>query len=177
MYRIDVLLKQDQNLFHTRDLAILWRTNNVNTLYTTIKRYVQKGILIPVQKGLYAKIPLDQLDPEVLGGSVIHSYAYVSCETVLVRHGVIFQAGEVITLVSSVSKRFTLAGHSYLVRKMADRLLYNDAGIERNGPVLTASLPRAVCDMLYFHPRVHFDNTKAVDWKAVRAIQKEVGFL
>lgn len=177
MYRIDALLKQHQKIFHTRDLALLWGIDNPNTLYTTIKRYIQKGILIPVQKGLYATVPLDQLDPYALGLAMIHTYAYVSCESILVAAGIMFQASEVMTVVSSVSKRFTLAGRAYLVRTMADRFLYNDAGVERENGILTATLPRAVADMVYFNPRIHFDNPKAIDWKTVRALQKEVGFI
>lgn len=177
MYKIDALLKQNQKLFHTRDLALLWGIDNPNTLYTTVKRYVQKGILIPVQKGLYATVPVETLDPAVLGAAVLHTHAYVSCESVLAAEGVIFQAGEAITLVSSVSRRFSLAGHAYVVRKMADRLLFHDAGVERVHGVLMASLPRAVADMIYFNPHIHFDNPKAIDWKAVRMLQKEVGYL
>lgn len=177
MYKIDVLLKQNQKLFHTADLAVLWGIDNPNTLYTTIKRYVGKGILIPVQKGLYSVIPLDELDPYFLGAAAIHSYAYVSCESVLARSSVMFQAGEAITFISSVSRRFTIAGQSYLVRKMADRFLFHDAGMTRINGVLTASLPRAVADMRYFHPKAHFDNPKVIDWKAVHTIQKEVGFV
>ena len=32
-------------VFHTKDLANLWRIENTNTLYTTIKRYIKKGLL------------------------------------------------------------------------------------------------------------------------------------
>lgn len=177
MYKIGVLLKQNQKMFHTRDLALLWGIDNTNTLYTTIKRYVQKGILVPVQKGLYATVPLSQVDPYALGIAAIHTYAYVSCETVLAAAGIIFQAGEAMTFVSSLSKRFTLAGHEILVRAMANQFLYNDAGVERTSGVLTATPQRAVADMLYFNPRVHWDNPAATDWKVVRRIQKEVGFL
>lgn len=177
MYKIDILLKQNQKLFHTRDLALLWRIDNTNTLYTTITRYVRKGILVPVQKGLYATVPLDVLDPYTLGAAAIHTYSYVSCESVLVKAGIMFQAGEAITFVSSLSRRFTLAGHTYLVRKMADRFLYHDAGIEHINGVLTATTPRAVVDMRYFNPAAHLDNSKAIDWKSARAIQKEVGFV
>src|SRR3989337_2417083 len=60
MYKIDKLIKSGENLFHTNDLALLWQTANRNTLYTTIKRYTDKGILIPVQKGLYFTISGNQ---------------------------------------------------------------------------------------------------------------------
>lgn len=177
MYRIDVLLKQNQKLFHTRDLAILWGIDNANTLYTAIKRYVSQGILIPLHKGLYATVPIDELDPYLLGVAAIHTYTYLSCESVLVKAGAIFQAGEAITFVSSLSRRFSLGGHTYSVRKMRDRFLFHDAGVSRVDGILTASLSRAVADLLYFHPTAHFDNPEAIDWNAVRAIKKEVGFL
>ena len=61
MYKIDKLLKLNRDLYHTGDLGVLWEITNKNTLYTTIKRYVQKGILIPIHKGLYATKPLDKI--------------------------------------------------------------------------------------------------------------------
>ncbi|OGG11927.1 hypothetical protein A2Z00_04370 [Candidatus Gottesmanbacteria bacterium RBG_13_45_10] len=177
MYKIDILLKQNQKLFHTNDLAILWGIDNRNTLYTAIKRYVAKGVLVPVQKGLYATVLLDQLDPSILGDAVIHTYSYISCETVLARAGVLFQAGEAMTFVSSFSRRFVIASHVYIVRKLADRFLFQDTGILRQEGVLTATTARAVADMRYFHPAAHFDNPRAIDWKTVRTIQKEVGYI
>src|SRR3990167_505883 len=106
MYKINELLKLQQNLFHTNDLALIWGIDNKNTLYTWIKRYIQKGILIPVQKCLYSTIPLDQLDPIRLGISLIHGFAYLSTESVLAQEGVISQAVFAITLIGSISKRF-----------------------------------------------------------------------
>ena len=62
MYRLNELIKLDQKLYHTNYLAILWNIINRNTLYTTIKRYMEKGILLPVFKGLYSTVPTMQLD-------------------------------------------------------------------------------------------------------------------
>jgi len=177
MYRIDKLLKQKNELFHTKDLGLIWEITNNNTLYTTIKRYVQKGILIPIHKGFYSTIPLNEVEPFKLAMSYIHEFAYVSCETVLIREGIIFQKTHYLTLVSHVSKKFTLAGNSFLVRKMKSEYLYNDYGIVDVDGTKTASLERAVADMLYFNPNFYFDNKKTVDWKEVKKIQKEVGFL
>ncbi len=83
MYRINELIKLDRRLYHTNDLAILWGVSNKNTLYTTIKRYVQKEILIPVYKGLCSTIPLSQLNPLEMGVAIVHKYAYLSTESVL----------------------------------------------------------------------------------------------
>ena len=63
MYRINNLLKQKNELYQTQDLGLVWGIAKRNTLYTTIKRYEQRGILIPIHKGFYSTIPLDQINP------------------------------------------------------------------------------------------------------------------
>ncbi|MEK7633779.1 MAG: hypothetical protein AAB437_02965 [Patescibacteria group bacterium] len=177
MYRIDTLLKLKEKLFHTNDLALLWGITNKNTLYTTIKRYIQKGVLIPIHKGFYSTVPINQVNPFKLAIGFLHQFAYVSCETILVREGIIFQKENYLTLVSSVSKKFTIADHSYLVRQLKDNYLYYDRGVDNVGGVMTASIERAVADLLYFNPNYYFDNKKRIDWKRVKIIQKEVGYI
>lgn len=177
MYRIDTLLKQDRKLFHTRDLALLWGIDNDNTLYTVIKRYVQKGILIPIQKGFYSVLPLNKISPLELGMSFLHGYSFVSCEYVLTLSGIIFQSSDYITLVSSVSRKFSVASHNYLVRKLKPQYLFNDIGITTRDGIRIATIERAVADLLYFNPKYHFDNRKSIDWYYVQKIQKEVGYI
>jgi len=177
MYRIDTLLKQDRKLFHTRDLALLWGIDNDNTLYTIIKRYVRKGILIPIQKGFYSTVGLDKINPLELGMSFLHVYSYISCEYVLSLSGIIFQSANYITLVSSVSRKFSVFSHNYLVRKLKDAFLFNDQGIKNEDGIRIATVERAVADLLYFNPKYYFDNRKSVDWNKVKKIQKEVGYI
>ncbi len=178
MYKIDMLLKQSRKLFHTNDLALLWQIKNPNTLYTTIKRYVQKGILIPIHKGFYATVPVDDVNPAELGIGYLHQYAYLSSESVLFNHGAIFQKSNYITLISQVSKKFKIGNSNYLVRKMADIYLYQTIGITTDiSGVKTATLERAVADLLYFNRHYHLDNRRAVDWLQVKKIQKEIGYL
>ena len=176
MYRIDSLLKLKEKLFHTGDLALLWGITNKNTLYTTIKRYVQKGILIPIHKGFYSTIPIDQIDPFKLAIGYLHRFTYVSCETVLIREGIIFQKENYLTLVSSVSKKFIIADHSYFVRQLKDNYLYYDRGIDIKNGLMTANVERAVADLLYFNPKYYFDNKKKINWKKVKEMQKDVGY-
>jgi len=174
MYRIDSLLKSDQKLYHTRDLALLWGITNNNTLYTSIKRYIAKGILIPIQKGYYSTVPLVSVDPVRVGVGYLHSFAYVSAESVLSQQGVIFQHSDYITLISNRSLKFKLGRYSYWVRKLRDLSLYNDYGITQENGVFTASLERAVTDIQYFNPRYYFDNRKKINWVEVNKIKKEV---
>lgn len=158
MYKIDALLKQPQKTFHTSDLGVIWGISNANTLYTTIKRYVQKGVLIKIHKGFYSVVPASELDPLQLGISFLHRYAYVSTETVLSQGGIINQVIYPITLISSVSLKFTLNGQDYICRKLKLDRLFDSTGIEEQNGILMANTKRAVADMLYFNPKYHFDN-------------------
>ncbi len=175
MYKINELLKLDRKLYHSNDLAILWGATNKNTLYTTIKRYVQKGIFIPIFKGLYATVPIAQLDPLELGQAIIHKYAYLTTESVLVRHGIITQATYQYTFVSTISKKVTVGGMTFLYRQLQSMYLNNPTGVSSNG-TFVATVERAVADMLYFNPSYHFDLSESIDWEKVKTIQKEVGY-
>lgn len=174
MYRIDKLLKTDQKLFHTGDIAILWGITNKNTLYTTIKRYVEKGVLISLHKGFYSTVSIEQLDPVRLGVGYLHNFAYLSCESILVVKGIIFQQDFKITLISSHSVRFKIGEREYLVRKLLDKFLYNPIGITNENGIYQATTERAIADMLYFAPHYHFDAHDKINWKEVKKIQKEV---
>jgi hypothetical protein len=149
---------------------------NRNTLYTTIKRHVQKGVLIPIYKGLYSTVPLHQLNPFELGKAIIHRYTCLSTETVLAQAGVISQTIYAYTFVSDQSRKVSLGGMSFLFRKLKDEYLHNPAGIENQNGVFVATTERAVADMLYFNPKYHFDVLESIDFEKVKSIQKEVGY-
>jgi hypothetical protein len=176
MYRLNELIKSDRNIYHSNDLAILWDISNKNTLYTTIKRYVQKGVLIPIYKGLYSTVPISELDPLELGRAVIHRYTYLTTESVLAQAGIISQATYAYTFVSSLSKKATVGSMSFLFRKLKDDYLYNPTGIVNQDGNFVATTERAVADMLYFNPRYHFDFAESIDFEKVRHIQKEIGY-
>jgi predicted transcriptional regulator of viral defense system len=176
MYRISELIKVDRKIFHTRDLAILWGISNKNTLYTTIKRYVQKGVLIPIYKGLYSTVPIHQLDPLEVGHAIIHRYTYLSTETVLAQAGVIYQTTYAYTFITSQSRKVSLGSWTYLFRKLKDDYLYNSTGILRQNGKFVATIERAVADMLYYNPKYHFDVPDKIDFNKVREIQIEVGY-
>lgn len=177
MYRISELIKLDRKVYHTQDLAILWKISNKNTLYTTVKRYVKKGILFQVYKGLYSTVPLPQLNPLELGKAIIHNYTYLTNESVLSQFGIINQLSNSYTFVAQKSKKVHVGEFSFVYRKLKDYYLLNLVGITDQNGILTASLERAVADMLYFSPTYHFDLPENIDWKKVEHIQREVGYI
>lgn len=174
--RVAALARFGQTIFHTTDLASLWHLRDQNTLYTTLRRYTQKGILVRIYKGLYALKPVDELDPLLIGMKALHRFCYVSTETVLAEHGIIQQKLTAITLISDISKQFSVGAHHYRCRKLQDRYLYNSAGIIKQGDVWTAALERAIADMLYFNPYAYFDGASRVNWDKVRALQQKIGY-
>jgi hypothetical protein len=178
MYKMTKLIQSERQLWHTQDLAVLWGLANRNTLYTTVKRYVNKRVLWPIYKGLYATVPIERVDPLSLGVAMAHGYCYLSCETVLTRAGVISQSISALTFVSGISKRVTVDGNEYVFRKLDDKYLYNVWGIEeKGGGVMVATVERAVADMLYFNPRYYFDMREKVDWEKVEQARRVVGYL
>ena len=174
--RLDRLIKSNQKLFHTQDLALLWEVTNRNTLYTTIKRLVKKGILIPVVKGLYSTLPLEEIDDFALGAALIHKFSYISLETILEKEGVISQKIYPITFISSVSQKIEFNQKLYSVRKLKNEFLLNPEGVTQRDNYFIASKERAIADMNYFNPKYYLDNPSIVDWAGVEAIQKKVGY-
>lgn len=174
--RFSRLAALGEQIFHADDLANLWNIRNASTLHMTLSRYVSQGLLFRIQNGLYAtKKPAD-LDPHLIGLKALHGPAYISCETVLFNAGVINQPPQVITIVSSASRQFTLAGHDYRSRKLADAFLFNSAGVYTKSGVRIANLSRAVADTLYFNSKKYFDVPSEIAWDAVRDIVRAIGY-
>lgn len=176
MYRLSKLNSLGKKIFHTQDLAIIWGISNRNTLYTSIKRYTKRGDLIRIYKGLYSIVPLENLNPIELGGSIAHRYAYLSTESVLAQSGIIYQNVYKYTFVSDFSKQVTIGNISFLFRKMQDKFLYNPSGIINENGLFIASPERAYLDMLYFNPKYHFDSLDNLDQEKIKRIKEEVKF-
>jgi hypothetical protein len=176
MYRISELIRLDRKLYHTNDLAVLWGVSNRHNLYMAITRYINKGILFPVYKGLYSTVPVFSLDPLELGAAINHQYTYLTTESVLSQAGIISQSVYDYTFVAGRSKRVTVGQWSFRFRKLKDDFLYHPAGILSRNSVFIASTERAVADMLYFSPKYHFDVSENIDFDKVKSIQKEIGY-
>lgn len=165
-----------QPVFHIDDLANLWQIKNPNTLHTTLKRYTQDGLIIRLQRGTYSLLPADKVSSLLIGIKTLHRYSYISTETVLAQTGIILQNLPKTTIVSSVSKNFSVAGHSYRCRRLSDKFLYNSAGLKLEDGIMIATTERAVADILYFDPHYFFDAPQLIDWKKVHEIQRQIGY-
>ena len=172
--RIALLSAKDEKIFHAADLANLWLIDNKNTLYTLLKRYTKNGLLFRVYKGLYSLLPINELDPLLLGAKALHEFCYLSTETVLFREGYISQKINSLTFISAKSRQFKIGSYQFISRKLATRFLYQPEGIIEYQGVRIATVSRAIADLLYFNPYFHFD--KAVNWRAVKLLQQKIGY-
>lgn len=155
--RILQLSHSNQALFNTQDLATLWRIKNRNTLRVVIARYIERGLLHRIWRGLYSIQPLKNIHPWKLGQKIANTYCYISCETILFNAGIINQKPQEITLVSNFSKKFTALDHHFRVRQMKDELLYDNTGIIKKEGVYVANTQRAKKDLTYFNPKKYYD--------------------
>ncbi len=176
LHRISSLWQTGDVIFRDTDLAVIWGISNKNTLYTMLKRYSRNKVLYRMRSGIYSIIDPNKLQPEGIGAKILHTHCYVSTESILRDEGIILQDIQHTTFVSSVSKKFTASGHSFISRQLKDIFLYNDTGLYEKNRVLYASVERAVADILYFNPFYYFDNEGAIDWDKVRQIQKDIGY-
>lgn len=176
MYRISGLNQLDRKLFHTNDLAILWGIADKHNLYMTITRYIDRGILFPIYKGLYSSVPISSVNPLELGQAIIHRYCYLTTETVLSQAGIISQVVYDYTFAAELSKRVSVDKWRFRFRQLKNEYLHHPAGIASQNGIFVASVERAVADMLYFNPKYHFDIPEMIDFEKVGFIQKEIGY-
>ena len=143
----------------------------------TITRYIDKGVLFPIYKGLYSTVPVSSLDQLELGKAVIHRYTYLTTESVLAQAGIIAQVTFAYTFVSDISKRVTVGSWSFLFSQLKAEYLHHPTGIANQNGVFIATPERAAADMLYFNPKYHFDVPESLDMDKVNSIRKEIGYL
>lgn len=172
--RIAALATRNERLFHIKDLANIWRILDSHLLRITINRYVRNGLLYQIYRGFYSLLPLERLNPLLLGSKAIHGFCYLSTESVLFQTGYISQKISTYTFAGEKNKKISVGNDTFLCRQLHARFLYNPDGIVQKNGILIASIERAIADMLYFNPKYHFDHI--VDWKKIILIQKKIGY-
>lgn len=176
MNKYILLLQSDQKLFHTQDLALILGISNRHNLRMTISRYIKKGVLKSVYRGLYSTVPIQNIDKYKLGSFFIHSFCYVSMYSIFEMHGVINQKVHSVNYVSSVSKKIEFDDKLFVYRQMNPLFLLNLEGIILENGIYKASLERAVADSDYFKLNTYFDSPDLINWNRVAEIKAIVGY-
>lgn len=173
--KYQLLSLQKRPIFSTNDLALLWKMPKRSSLLVLIARYIKKGWLFAVRKGLYSKIPLDQIDPFLLGTAYVSDFSYVSTETILFDQGIINQRPRAITLVGKRSMEFSVAGQDYICRKLDAKYRLNKTGLSMiNSDYYVASPERALADLQRYNSKCYIDNYQFINQADYQLIKKEV---
>lgn len=166
------LFQSPKTVFTNKYLALLWKENNADNLKAKIAYYVKCGVLFRLRRGVFAKI--ENYNQRELANN-IYFPSYISFETVLRDHGVVFQHYEAVFVACKLSKMITCGGQKVFFRKLKDEILYNPAGIIFDERFTIASLERAFLDMIYLFPNYYFDNLRPLDWEKCFSIVETYG--
>jgi hypothetical protein len=158
---ITKLYQSPKTVLTNKDLALIWRENNEESLYAKTAYYVKQKALIRLTRGVFAKnkdYNLKEL------ATSIYTPSYISFETVLRETGVIFQHYETIFVAAKWPKTLTIDKNVITFRKLKDLVLFNPSGIISQDNYSLATTERAFLDMIYLFPNYYFDNLKSINW-------------
>lgn len=177
------LLKSGRKFYKTADL-IRWSGLAPNSCRVTLARLVKKGLLIKVGKEFFGSA----LVPFSVEEAICQSYlpSYISCETVLSRHGVIDQMPYVYTAVTTRRNKQGNVGKTEVNYKHLRRNLF--WGYLPEGEAFIAEPEKALLDWIYLRSgketklsldEIHWEEVdreklKSYSTKFPRDVQKEV---
>ncbi len=165
--RILSLYQTKNTIFTASEIGLIWGEDNLNKLKASLKYYIDKGNLIHLRRGIYAKLEYNIYE----AAAKIYSPSYISFETVLRNEGVIFQHYETIFAAGCFSREIELAnGQKIVYRKIKKTVLLNQHGVRKEDGFSIATKERAFLDMIYINPDYFFDNLKNIDWKECLAL-------
>lgn len=164
---LPAILRSSQTVFTTKNLNLLWESIGTNATNVRVHYYINKGYLISLRKGLYAK---DKKYNRLELATKIFTPSYVSFETVLAKAGIIFQVYGQIFVASYLSREIKVDQQTYTYKKINNEILTNPLGVDCSQNVSIATPERAFLDTLYLNKDYHFDNLSPLDWNKVHEI-------
>lgn len=167
MSKIEKLYQSGKTVFTIKDLRIIWAEQNPDALKASVKYFVDAKKLQRLKKGIYS-LPsgyeIFELSQKLISPS------YISLETALQKHGIIFQYFSAITSIASYSRTFIINGQKFHYHSMKKEIFLNPSGIVKEKNYLIASPERAICDFIYLHGPSHFDNLNNIDIEALENV-------
>ncbi|MBI5022877.1 MAG: hypothetical protein HZC05_01775 [Candidatus Magasanikbacteria bacterium] len=158
---IVILLKTKRTVFSTKDLAMLWKIDDLNYLKVKVYRLVKSGALKRIKKGFFAFD--DNYNVWELANKLC-SPSYVSLRTVLAASGVIFQYDSTIYSIAKNSRVVTVGKQKFVYQKIKNEVLFNITGLKITNDCTSAVLERAILDTLYLQKDCYFDNIRPINW-------------
>lgn len=157
------IYQANQTVFTIQELSQLFPDDSPAQLNNALHYAVKTDKLKRIRRGIYAKSNYSM--SELANSLFIPSY--VSLETILRAHGVVFQADSSIQSVSYLSRTVVIEGQKLSYRKLKYSILSNPLGLVVVGHETKASLERAFLDSLMVFKNYHFDNLAPINWDIV----------
>ncbi|MCE7897926.1 MAG: hypothetical protein DPW11_04485 [bacterium] len=159
------------NLFTAQDMAVVWGYSDERKLYELIKYYVRRREIFAISRGLYAWHNYSEreirakttLQYQIANKLVPNSY--VSLYTVLKTAGLVDQYYDLVFSITSKKVSREVVGVTFEYRRVPERILFNDWGIELVDGSRVACVERAVLDTMYCEPSFVLDRKNLVDMK------------
>ena len=161
------ILRSKSSVLTFKEILIASGEKEPNLLKRRLNYYIQKGELLSIRRGLYAK---DKNYDRLELATKIYTPSYVSFETILFEAGIIFQHYAKIFVATYQTKEIECDNQVYSFRKIKDVILTNTAGIENRGNYFAASKERAFLDVLYLNKDYYFDNLSPLDLSKIRSL-------
>lgn len=162
---VSFLYKSGKTVFTVQEIRLLTQgVASPSSLPNRLSRLVLGGELLRLRQGVYALPSYDPLE----FACKIQVPSYISMETVLRKHGVIFQYDNSITLASYQPKViYNPSGEVFLFRKLSTSILINREGKIVTPQYTIATVERAFLDLCYVDKWRTYENIDPLDVEKV----------
>lgn len=154
------ILRLKGTVLQFKEILIASGEPHAANLRRRLNYYVQRGELIALRRGLYAK---DHQYDRLELATKIYTPSYISFETVLAQAGIIFQYYKQIFVATYQNKTIECDDQEYTYKKLKEPLLTTLEGLEDRGSYFIATKERAFLDTLYLNKEYFFDNLAPLD--------------
>lgn len=156
------ILKLPQTVFSAREIALILGETNHDIVKSKINYYVKRGEIVALRRGIYSKDPKFN---EFELATKIYTPSYVSFETVLSKHNVVFQYDTSVHVASYVTREIEIGNIKIYYKKVKLDILNNPLGVMYENNYPEATIERAFLDTIYIYGKRHFDNLGPIDFE------------
>lgn len=164
------ILTSKKTVFTIKDLEILlWSSNQ--TVRSYLSRQKEKKILKNIFAWIWVIESREYNKFEL--ACKLREKSYISLETALQKHWIIFQDySNIISIASDNTILKKIENIEYQYKKIKDDILLDPIWIINNWFYSIASKERAICDLIYLKSWFTFDNLNSIDFDKLEEISK-----
>lgn len=141
-----LLFQSDLSLFTLKTLRDILSLRSQDTLYLYIRKLIRLGVLIKLERGVYALE--DRAPSDFSIANALHRPSYISFETALNVHGILSQFPyEITSATTGKPIQKTIQGKLYTYSRIQPIFFF---GYEKTNGFLMATPEKALLDQAYF---------------------------